>query len=122
MLLLAICTLLILGGIGSIVHFTREPPGVKRILAAPKLAIGSAGDAMDVRIEGKVELLDGESIEAPISGERAVYVEVTVREGDLTTPIIRRTSAGVPFVVRDGSGVAVVDPRGAHPELEIDRE
>jgi hypothetical protein len=120
---MVICSILILGGVAAIARFTREPAGVKRLLAAPQLAIGSAGDAMDVRIEGKVELLEGRDFEAPVSGERCVFSDVTVREGGTTLgPILRHTSAGVPFVVRDASGVAVVDPEGAHPELEIDHE
>jgi hypothetical protein len=59
----------------------------------------------------------GRALSAPITGRECVCYVVTVKEKD-ARPVLVREQEGVPFVLEDGSGRALVDPEGA--ELERD--
>jgi len=130
LLLLAIGGLVIAGGTFAIVRGLRPPEGVRRLLDAPRVAIADAGDAADVRLEGKVEPLDGVTLEAPASGEPCVYFERTLEEVEdagsgaiaMVARVVERRVEGVPFVLRDAGGYAIVDPSGATALLDLDHE
>jgi hypothetical protein len=77
-----------------------------------------------------VEALD-ETIESPLTATRCVYFEHVVEQvsdagapGGGTTAMvgvpIHRAVDGRPFIVRDTSGYAIVDPAGAATLLRID--
>jgi len=113
LILLALVAVTVGGGV-AVERLTRQPRGVKRILAARTRPIGEADDTGDVRIEGVVEVFEG-TLTAPLTGRRCVYFEHVVRADgsqDLDGAIVR-VADGVPFVVRDASGRAIVDPTGA---------
>lgn len=113
LILLALVAVTVGGGV-AVERLTRQPRGVKRILAARTSPIGEADDSGDLRIEGVVEVLDG-TLVAPVSGRRCVYYEHVVRAdgSQHLDGALVRVAEGVPFVVRDDSGRAVVDPSGA---------
>lgn len=114
--------IVVVGGLAAIV---RRPSDLhrKRALAAPLTSIAGAPEAADVRIEGVVEELDG-AREAPVSGRRCVYYEHVVRVTEKAyvgvgpgiptgTRVVHRAAFAVPFVLRDASGPAIIDPAGA---------
>jgi hypothetical protein len=100
-----------------------EDARVRRALRkAPKLAIGAFPEGSPGRIVGAVA--PGETIEAPLSGRRCVYFEVIVEEkaGGKNKHWRRRVreATGIPFVVSDGTGRAIIDPAHARIALEDD--
>lgn len=119
-LLVAVCVVIVGGGAVMIERLTRQPEGVKRLLAAPLTALADVADATDVRVEGTVEALDGTQ-EAPVSGERCVYYEHLGQLEDVALgsrtmasgPVVHRAVVAMPFVLRDRTGYAIVDPDGA---------
>jgi hypothetical protein len=111
LILAAVAVAVFGGGAVAIARLTRQPEGVKRLLEAPRRRIADAEDQTDVRIEGVVEAMEG-TMPAPVSGAACVYFEVEVVEGDVGV-VVDRKIGGMPFIVRDSSGYAIVDPRGA---------
>ena len=139
--------LLILGGVaflgGAVVvidRFTRRDPNDSRLRAprvrrlsrsqdAPRVDIDAAGDDR-VRIEGVVEALQGTRT-GPMSEVACVWYEHVVESND--TPLsalglpalgwrpIHRAIHAAPFVVRDASGYAIVDPEGAAVLVAVHR-
>ena len=69
-------------------------------------------------IKGKVESMDGQVIEGPLTKEDCVYYryKITERRGsgkDATTVVISDDEVFVPFHCRDAEGVVGIDPDGA---------
>jgi hypothetical protein len=106
----------VIGGVVALERVLRGPD-VSRRRNAPRTALADAGDAMDVRLEGTVEVLDGRLREGPVSGLRCVYYEHTVR-GDHQQSF-HRSADGVPFILRDPTGYAIIDPEGATALLVV---
>lgn len=124
-LLLVAGVALIGGAVVAIERLTRQPAGMKRLLDAPLTTIAEVADATDVRIEGTVEAFDGTE-KAPVSGDRCVYYEHVAREGNpigglpsIAARIMHQAVNGLPFVVRDATGYAIVDPHGATALLQV---
>jgi hypothetical protein len=96
---------------------------VRRTLrGTSKSSIAELPEGKPGRIVGRVA--PGATIEAPLSGRRCVYFEVTVHEdpgGDDAVRLFAHEAAGVPFVIEDGSGRALIDPRHVRLALTIDR-
>ena len=117
---------LIGGMVGAIDRFKRRPPARKRLRDAPLTTIAQVAEATDVRIEGIVEVVDGTK-EAPVSGLRCVYYEHVAREGGgrdgglpwMPARVMHQAANGLPFVVRDATGYAIVDPTGATALLQV---
>lgn len=94
---------------------------IKRALrAAPTVPIARLGEGDLGRIVGKARVLDDKLV-APLTGRACVYYIARVQEedGDSWTTIIEE-ERGVTFVVDDGSGRAIVDPRGGDLALDFD--
>lgn len=80
--------------------------------------IGDAVDGKWLKFVGKVVACEGEPLVAPLSGRTCACFDAAhwSSSGELLT----RTLRGTPFVIEDGTGRALVDPRGAFVRLTHD--
>jgi hypothetical protein len=107
--------------------FFSENARIKRaIRKAPRTLIADFPEHGAAKIVGTVRLLD-ESIPAPLTKRDCAYYETTVEEhrrrGKHSRWVtIIRESGGVPFLLEDSSGRALVDPRGARVALVVDNK
>ncbi len=101
-----------------------EIPKIRRALrGARHVSIAEAPEGAVVRLQGRV--MAGETLESPLIGRRCVYylvlVEERVSSGKSSSWRVRiRESRGVPFVIDDGTGRALVDPSGARVDVDLD--
>jgi len=92
----------------------------RKIRAVPRQPIGAARSGEIVRITGRVQSV-AEPLVAPISLRKCAYYEAIVERGVKGGPDrIGHELRGHAFLVRDGSGVALVDPRGAAAVITYD--
>lgn len=107
-LLVAIC----MGAALGAAYFVKSANEWRRVRKAlgdvPRIAIAEVNSGRLARVVGVVHA--AETLVAPLSGERCVYYEVTVRPLDGSTRSIVHEQRGVPFVLADETGRALVDP------------
>lgn len=89
----------------------------RRLLRAPHLLIEDYPHGGRNRIMGYV-VADEQRLETPLTGRPCVAYQVVVRqlrrsERSTHWKVLARIERGVPFVVRDATGRAFVDPEGA---------
>lgn len=93
------------------------PAAVRRAASTPRVNIRElTGDL--VRVVGRVALLPGHALTAPLSGRTCAAWFVRVAGVD---PTVVEASEAVPFTVVDDSGVARVHPDARSLRLAIDR-
>jgi hypothetical protein len=89
---------------------------------AKQVSIAEAPENAVVRIVGQV--VEGETLVAPLTGRRCVYYVATLEEyrssGRFGWNERVREIRGVQFAVDDGTGRAIVDPTGALIDVDID--
>lgn len=95
----------------------------RQLRAAPRVAIGELREGRTGRVVGQVG--DGHTIQAPLTGRSCVFYEATVEQYRSNGKSgswrqVAREVNGVPFVLDDGSGRAIVDPSGARVAVDID--
>jgi hypothetical protein len=85
-------------------------------------SIAAAPEGEVVRLDGRV--LEGETVEAPLTGRRGVYYVAIVEEEDGSGHWRERAreAGGVAFTIDDGTGRAIVDPAGARIDVDLDSE
>jgi hypothetical protein len=87
---------------------------------ARPVSIAEAPEGEVVRLDGRV--MEGETVEAPLTGRRCVYYVAVVEEEISDSWHERATeSGGVCFTIDDGTGRAIVDPAGARIDIDLDR-
>lgn len=121
-----IAVLVIAVFVGLLVYglFFNDTAKLRRALrGAPRQAIAAAAEGAEVRVDGTV--LPGETLVAPLTGRPCVVYEAVVEEwvnrgktGSWRQRI--REVRGVPFLIDDGTGHALVDPTGARLDVKID--
>jgi hypothetical protein len=84
----------------------------------PRHAIAEVPEGRPVRIVGTIAA--GEHVIAPISGRACVFYRAVVQERQKGWETIVDESFGVPFVIEDGTGRALVVPDGAEKLVEHD--
>lgn len=93
--------------------------------------IGEAVDGQWLKAAGKVVRCDGEPLVAPITGRPCVCFDAAAWSYIVTYPdtgvswasspnVLTRSLRGTPFVIEDGTGEALVDPRGAFVHVTLD--
>ncbi len=82
----------------------------------PRTTIAAARPGAFVRLVGKI--VDGGSLVAPITGRGCVSFDAAITDGRGVP--VRRGVRGTPFVIDDGTGTALVDPRGAFIRVVYD--
>jgi hypothetical protein len=87
---------------------------------APKLvSVAKAEVGHYQRIVGKI--VDGGTLVAPITGRACVSFDAVILENTSAKKVVTRGLRGTPFVVDDGSGKILVDPRGAFIHVIYDK-
>ncbi len=94
---------------------------LRRVRRAPIRSIRELVGGSGGRVIGSAHA-HGTTLEAPLSGRRCLYYSVVVRakHGKHWRTIIQE-KRGVPFVLEDGSGRALIDPDRAEMALDFDR-
>jgi hypothetical protein len=101
-------------------YFGRDQRLKRRLRRTPACPISALGSDTPGRVVGTART-HRETLEAPLTGRECLYyeVEVTEKRGKHTRRVLREVE-GVEFVVDDGSGRALVDPRTADVVLDVD--
>lgn len=95
----------------------------RRVKKHPRIAIRDLREDLRGHIRGVVKMLDDQQIEAGLTGRSCVYYRARVENsiaGERGMSTVIDEGIGVPFVVDDGTGRAVIDPRNAEVELVFD--
>ena len=109
-------TLICALAVASISAFNRDSRILRALRGAERLAIASAGNR-SAKLVGELQLFDAPLV-APLTGRRCAYYVAVVEEfdGEDWRRIIQE-SRGVPFLLEDPSGIAVVLPDDAQAVL-----
>jgi hypothetical protein len=108
----------VLFGAGLVVYGLVERARLKK-LAPPLVKVSDAPVGKFVRIVGQI--VDGGTLVAPITGRACVSFDAVVIGNNPARTLVARGLRGTPFVVDDGTGKIVVDPRGAFIQVIYDR-
>jgi hypothetical protein len=88
--------------------------------SAPKnVKVADAPVDTYVRIVGTI--VDGGTLVAPITGRACVSFDAVILENDPGRKVATRGVRGTPFIVDDGTGKILVDPRGAYIHVVYDQ-
>lgn len=112
------------GGIVALAYYFARGARIRRALRkAPRCRIADAPEGQVVRLDGRV--VPGETLIAPLTGRPCVFYEALIEQyhssgksGSWRTHV--REVRGVPFALDDGSGRAIIDPRIAHVDCQLD--
>jgi hypothetical protein len=67
------------------------------------------------------QIVDGGTLVAPITGRACVSFDAVILEDGPGRKVVTRGLRGTPFIVDDGSGKILVDPRGAYIQVVYDK-
>lgn len=87
--------------------------------APPDVTIKDAPIGKNVRIVGQI--VDGGTLVAPITGRACVSFDAVVLEDGPARTVSTRGVRGTPFIIDDGTGKVLVDPRGAFIHVVYDK-
>jgi hypothetical protein len=95
----------------------------RELRGASRVDIGDLREGRTGRVVGVVG--DGETLQAPFTGRSCVFYEASVEEYRSSGKTgswrqVVREARGVPFVLDDGTGRAIVDPSGARVAVDLD--
>lgn len=99
---------------------------LRAIRKTPQFSIATLPEVTIGRLVGVAKALDGKTVVAPFSGRvcLAYFAKATDtnahRTGDIL--VVAEETGGVPFLLEDDSGVAVIDPDGATCTLDVDHK
>jgi hypothetical protein len=96
----------------------------RELRGAPRYSLGELPEQTRGRVVGSAQSLE-QTLEAPLTGRACLYFVVTVEQHHSTGrssywKTIIREEQGVPFMLTDGTGKAIVDPRSAKVALDVD--
>lgn len=105
-------------------YFSEDTKIRRQLLKAAARRIGELGDAELGKVVGRAHALD-ELLHAPLSGRPCLYFVAIVEEKRSTGKssywkTIIREERGVPFVLQDASGRAIVDATAARLAINFD--
>jgi len=111
-----------LGLIGYFSWRNSEPEKIKRALRkAARWPIAELPENTHGRIVGRARAVE-KTLTSPLTGRTCVYYVVQVNKGDgKAKEMLFRESKGVPFMIEDDTGRALVDPSDSQITLEFDR-
>lgn len=95
----------------------------RELRGAPRVDIAELREGRTGRLVGRVG--EGETLQAPFTGRSCVFYEATVEEYRSSGKTgswrqVVREARGVPFVLDDDTGRAIIDPGGARVDVDID--
>lgn len=105
-------------GAALVVYGLVERARMKRS-APPLVTVEKAKVGSYVRIVGTI--VDGGTLVAPITGRACVSFDAVVLEEPVPRKVATRGLRGTPFIVDDGTGKILVDPRGAYIHVVYDQ-
>jgi hypothetical protein len=118
--------LVILGCVLVFLAITAYAKGatVRKLRNAPSFAIGQLAEGQTGRVIGDA-FPAGETLQAPLTGRACVYYIAKVEQHHSNGrssywKTIVKEERGVPFVLTDGTGRAIVDPTSADIALDFD--
>lgn len=96
----------------------------RELRASRRYALAELPEETRGRVVGAAHTLE-QTLDAPLTGRACLYYVVTVEQHHSTGrssywKTIIREEQGVPFVLSDGTGKAIVDPRSAKVALDVD--
>jgi len=99
------------------------PEKIKRALRnAARWPIGELPENTHGRVVGRARAVD-QTLLSPLSGRSCVYYELQVLDTDGKAKVtLLREAKGVPFLIEDDTGRALIDPRDAEITLDFDHE
>lgn len=103
--------------VGLVIYGLIERARIKRS-APPLVTVGTAKVGAYVRIVGQI--VDGGTLVAPITGRTCVSFDAVILENQPGRKVVTRGLRGTPFIVDDGTGKILVDPRGAFIHVVYD--
>ena len=115
--------LLLAGLIAAGARFGRNSQLRRRLSRTPAFTLAAIPEDTLGRVTGTAHRLD-ETLVSPLFGRPCVYYLAEVeldRDGGVPT-IIAREARGLPFVLDDATGRAIVDPDSAEIAIDLDRE
>lgn len=123
----ALAILIVVGVIAIIVlaiYFSPDRRVLRKLRATPLLPCAQVAEGQEARIAGTVGVFEA-TLTAPLTGRQCVYFRVTVTEErgsgkNRRTVTIIDEIRGVPFVVSDATGRAIIDPSKAKVALDMD--
>jgi hypothetical protein len=113
----------VVGGLLYAAWHTSEPVRIKRLLrSAQTYRIADLHDGHPGRIVGLAQVYR-DHVVAPLSGRRCLYYVATIEQSKYGTEVwtpLASEEGGVPFVVSDASGRAIVDTTDATVVFDFD--
>jgi hypothetical protein len=108
-------------GILVSLRFTADAKLQRQVRKMPHRPIGELGDRQLGRIVGTAHPHGADVLTAPLSGRTCVYfiARLEERSGERWREVVREEK-GVPFELRDESGLALIEPTAARISLEED--
>lgn len=109
---------------GASWHFSENQTIRRQLRKAPMKRIAELGDDQLGKVVGRARGLV-ETLEAPLTGRRCVYFSVTVEEHRSNGKThqwrtVIREARGVPFMLEDNSGRALIDATAARIAVDFD--
>lgn len=106
-------------------YFSHDAKVGRELRSAQRRPIAALPEGTRGKIVGAARRHGGELLEGPLTGRPCVYYRVRVEEAtsgrnSTTWRTLIKEERGVPFVVADDSGRAIVDPMDARVSLEVD--
>lgn len=106
--------------IGGVVRYLQPARRIKRLLrAARSWPIAELPENTLGRVIGHVRAL-GEPLKAPLTGRTCVYYIAQVKDREESQMTLVDEHQGVPFVIEDDTGRAIIDPTNARITLVFD--
>ncbi|MEO7096218.1 MAG: GIDE domain-containing protein [Polyangiales bacterium] len=104
-------------------NFNRNARTMRKLRGAHVTELAAIPESTEGRFSGVVAPFGAGTMNAPISGKPCVYFELVVqrvlqRGTGRAHDVLFEDRGGVPFIVRDDSGSAVVDPTNARVAVE----
>lgn len=120
-----IVILLVIGGIAILSWYFGATQRLKRqLLAAKPWSLRELPEDTHGRVIGQARAI-GEQLTGPLTGRACVYYVAMVEEQRSTGrssywKTVASETRGVPFMIDDGTGRAIIDPNGAQVALDFD--
>ena len=105
-------------------YFSAAQRTKRQLLAAKPWSLSELPEDTHGRVIGQARAI-GEQLQGPLTGRPCVYYIAMVEEQRSTGrssywKTIASETRGVPFMIEDGTGRAIVDPNGAQVALDFD--
>ncbi|MBA3456499.1 MAG: hypothetical protein H0T42_25645 [Deltaproteobacteria bacterium] len=113
-----------MSALGAIVvptwYFSKGEKRKRKLRKARRWSLAELPEGTFGKVVGTARIFE-DTLTAPISGRPCVFYQIVVSYDDARSSQLLKEAIGVPFIIEDETGRAVVDPRGAEVLLVQDR-